>query len=153
MIAITQDQKQYDQKNDSTNNLAEEMRDRRLALLFIIKIPYVSVHQCNDERRTQQNHRCADVISPGGMDSVNGYRGVERQHQTEKPEQETKPHSCAALQEPADTERDKESSNEHCRCDRISLCLRHCVKHRGGIISEGNALEQEFSDLYSTECI
>src|SRR5690348_9597903 len=43
MIAVAQNQQQYDQKNDPTDNLTEKMRDWRVPLLFEIKIPYVSV--------------------------------------------------------------------------------------------------------------
>src|SRR5712664_3588152 len=78
------------------------------------------------------------MVSPGGVDAINSNGGVERQDQAEKAKQQAKPHSRAAFQEPAHAERNKERSNEYDCCDRVSLCLRHCVKHRGGSISEGD---------------
>src|SRR5437660_5298617 len=112
------------------------MRNRGLPFLFEIKIPNVPIYQSDYQRRAQQDRRCADMVSPGGVDAVNGNSGVERQNQAEKAKQQAKAHSRAPLQESADTERDKERSNEHGRCDRISLCLRHCAKHRVVSISE-----------------
>src|SRR5437763_4949746 len=114
------------------------MRNRGLPFLFEIKIPNVPIYQSDYQRRAQQDRRCADMVSPGGVDAVNGDSGVERQNQAEKAKQQAKAHSRAAFQEPAHAERDKKRSDEYDRCDRISLCLRHCVKHRGGSISEGD---------------
>src|SRR5205823_11454743 len=114
------------------------MRNRGLPFLFEIKIPNVPIYQSDYQRRAQQDRRCADMVSPGGVDAVNGNSGVERQNQAEKAKQQAKAHSRAAFQEPAHAERDKKRYDGYDRCDRISLCLRHCVNDRAGSISEGD---------------
>ena len=73
------------------------MRNCGLPSLFEIKVPYVSVHQRDHQRRAQQDRGCADMISPGRMDTVNGNGRVECQHQAEKPKEQAKAHSRATL--------------------------------------------------------
>src|SRR6478672_1842915 len=97
MVAVTQDKQQYNQENDPAGNLTEKMRYRRLSFLFEIKIPNVMINQRDNQRRAQQNYSCTDMISPGGVDAVNGNSGVERQNQAEKAKQQAKAHSRAAF--------------------------------------------------------
>ena len=79
VIAVTQNKKQYDQEDDSAGYLTQKMRNRRLPFLFEIKIPNVSVNQRDDQRSAKQNRCRPYMIAPGGMNSVNGNRGVEGQ--------------------------------------------------------------------------
>src|SRR5438552_4531818 len=53
MIAVTQDKKKYDQKNDTADNLTKKMRNWCFPFLFEIEIPNVPVHECDYERRAQ----------------------------------------------------------------------------------------------------
>ena len=87
MVAVTQDKQQYNQENDPAGNLTEKMRDWRVPFLFEIKIPNVTINQRDNQRRAQQNYSCTDVVSPGRMDAVNSYGGIECQHEAEKPVQ------------------------------------------------------------------
>src|SRR5207245_899661 len=53
MIAVTQDKKKSDQKNDTTDNLTKKMRNWCFPFLFEIEIPNVPVHERDCERRAQ----------------------------------------------------------------------------------------------------
>ena len=112
------------------------MRDWRLPLLFEIKIPDIPIYQSDYQRRAQQDRCCANVISPGCVDTINGNRGVERQYQAEKAKQQAKLYSGTPLEEATRPERDKKRSNKYERRDGIPLCFRQSAKHRVDSISE-----------------
>src|SRR5882762_7882377 len=97
MVAVTQDKQQYNQENDPAGNLTEKMRYRRVSFLFEIKIPDVPIYQSDYQCRAQQDRCCANMVSPGGVDTINGNGGVERQYQAEKPKQQAKAYSGTAL--------------------------------------------------------
>src|SRR6266853_3333446 len=107
VITGTQDKEKRDQKNDPADNLTKKMRDQCLPFLFEIEIPNVPIDQSDHERCAQQDNGCADMISPGRVHAVKSEGGVERKRQTEEPEQEPKPHTCAPFQKPANRNRDK----------------------------------------------
>src|SRR5438046_8606227 len=76
MVAVTQDKKQYDQENDSTDNLTKKMRNQCLPFLFEIEIPNVAINQRDNQRRAQQNCCCTNMPTPRCMDSVHNDGGV-----------------------------------------------------------------------------
>jgi hypothetical protein len=73
------------------------MRYWCLPLLFEIEIPNVTIHKSDDEPCAQDDQRCANVIPPGGLHSINGDGRVKRQRQAEKPKQQPKAHPCPPL--------------------------------------------------------
>ena len=77
VIAVAQHKEQYHQENYSTDNLAKKMRNRCLAFLCKIEIPNVPIYQRGDQRRAQQNRRCANVMPPRSMHAIHRDGGIE----------------------------------------------------------------------------
>src|SRR6266480_1195746 len=81
-IAEAEDEKKSDEKNDEGKDLAQNVRDGCLPLLFEIEVPEIVVRESDDESRTKQDQRGANVLAPIGLDAIYGDGGIEREGET-----------------------------------------------------------------------
>jgi hypothetical protein len=129
VIADGQNEKQRDQVNQERDDLAEKMGNRRLALLFPIRIPQIAIEECDEESGAQDEEGGADVVPPVDLDAVERGCGVERERETEKLEENTEAHAGLALKETAEGERREISRDENDRRHQRFLILEK-LQHR-----------------------
>ena len=104
VIAEAEDEKKSDEKNDEGEDLAQNVRDRCLPLLFEVEVPEIMVRESDDERRTKQDQRGANVLAPIGLDAINGDGGIEREGETEGLEEQSKRHLRAPFEKATESE-------------------------------------------------
>jgi len=130
MLSVAKDKQQYNQKNDAAGDLTKKMRNWRLPFVFEIEIPNIAIHESDDERGAQQNRRCAYMVPPRRMNSVNRNGSIKGEYQREEPKQQAQSHTGSVLQEPANAQGNKKCGEENDRRDRVSLCFGNCAKHQ-----------------------
>jgi hypothetical protein len=134
MIPEAEDEKKSDEKDDEGKDLAQNVRDRCLPLLFEVKVPEIMVRESDDERRTKQDQRGTDVLAPIGLDAINGDSGVKREGETEGLEEQSKGHSRAPFEKATESE-GKEVGEDKCDDGRGSaLRANEGLNHRHSIL-------------------
>src|SRR5215472_17287821 len=76
VIAVTQNEKQDNEENKSSDYLTQKMRNRCLSFLLEIKVPNVTINESDNERGAQQNGSRSNVITPRRINSVDRDCGV-----------------------------------------------------------------------------
>ena len=97
MVAEAQNKEERDQENDERDQLAEKLRDDRLAALFEIKIPEITIDQRDHHRSAQKDQCGAGMIAPAQIEPVDPGRGVEAEGEGKELEKDAERNASASL--------------------------------------------------------
>src|SRR5437870_5129005 len=148
MINETEDEKKSDKENEQGKHFAQNVRNGCLPLLLEVKIPEIMIGQCDDESRTEQDEGSADVLTPIGLDAINGDGDIEGEGETENLGEESKRHLRAPFKETAEGQRNEVGEDKRDDGGGSALRTSEGLDHRYSILpinSQWNKQEAHLS--------
>ena len=129
VIAEAEDKQKSDEENQQGKDLAQNVRNGRLPLLFEVEVPQVPVNECDDDDSACQDEQRGDVMLQLHRQPVRPDGGVKGRGDTKQLEEHTETHTRPPLEKTADGECEKERHEKNKNRDRGSLRLGQSGEH------------------------
>ena len=84
--------------------------------MFKIKIPEITIDQCNHDPGAEESESGAGVVAQGQRNAIDPDRGVEGEREGKQLEENAKGHPSPPLQEPSQRKRDEEGRDKNHDC-------------------------------------
>jgi hypothetical protein len=134
VIAEAEDKQKSDEENQEGKDLAQNVRNGGLPLLLEVEVPEIMVRESDDESRTKQDQRGANVLAPIGLDAINGDGGIEREGETEGLEEQSKRHLRAPFEKATESECDEVGEDKRDGGGGSALRANEGLNHRHPIL-------------------